>query len=44
VDVSVRVNGKSAAGTLSSIFDRDWNGGYVTTIVPGQSYASPQTH
>lgn len=44
VDVSVRVNGKSAASTLTSIFDRDWSGGYVTTIVPGQSYQPPRTH
>lgn len=44
VDVSVRVNGKSVASTLTSIFDRDWSGGYVTTIVPGESYTSPRTH
>lgn len=44
VDVSVRVNGKSPAGTLASIFDRDWSSGYVTTIVPGENYAPPRTH
>lgn len=44
VDVSVRVNGKSPASILTSIFDRDWSGGYVTTIVPGENYTSPRTH
>jgi phospholipase D3/4 len=44
VDVSVRVNGKSPASTLTSIFDRDWSGGYVTTIVPGEHYTPPRTH
>ena len=44
VDASVFVHGAGPAKTLASIFDRDWNGPYVTTIEPGQHYAAPDTH
>ncbi|TNY26410.1 phospholipase D-like domain-containing protein [Fulvimonas soli] len=44
VDASVFVHGAGPARTLASIFDRDWNGPYVTTIEPGGSYAPPRTH
>lgn len=44
VDASVFVHGAAPAKTLTAIFDRDWNGPYVTTIEPGQHYAPPRTH
>ena len=44
VDASVFVHGAAPAATLASIFDRDWNGPYVTTIEPGGHYAPPRTH
>lgn len=44
VDASVFVEGAGPAKTLIDIFDRDWNGPYVTTIEPGQEYTAPRTH
>lgn len=44
VDASVFVHGAGPAQTLAAIFDRDWNGPYVTAIDPGQHYAPPRTH
>lgn len=44
VDASVFLHGSGPARTLTSIFDRDWNGPYVTTIEPGGTYAPPRTH
>ncbi|MDS9991155.1 phospholipase D-like domain-containing protein [Xanthomonas sp. A2111] len=43
VDASVFVKGKGPAETLTRIFDRDWNGPYVTTLQPGQNYEAPRT-
>lgn len=44
VDASVFVHGTGPARTLSAIFDRDWNGPYVTTLKPGTEYEPPRTH
>lgn len=44
VDASVFVQGNAPAKTLIDIFDRDWNGPYVTTIKTGQHYPPPRTH
>jgi phosphatidylserine/phosphatidylglycerophosphate/cardiolipin synthase-like enzyme len=44
VDASVFVHGAGPARTLTDIFDRDWNGPYVTTIEPGEEYTEPRTH
>lgn len=44
VDASVFITGKTPAGTLIKIFDRDWNGPYVTTIQPGADYKPPKNH
>lgn len=44
VDASVFVHGAAPAKTLIAIFDRDWNGPYVTTIKTGQHYPPPRTH
>jgi phosphatidylserine/phosphatidylglycerophosphate/cardiolipin synthase-like enzyme len=44
VDASVFVHGAGPAKTLEDIFDRDWNGPYVTTLQPGTSYSPPRTH
>ncbi|MDV0438256.1 phospholipase D-like domain-containing protein [Xanthomonas sacchari] len=43
VDASVFVKGKDPAETLTRIFDRDWNGPYVTALQPGQNYEAPRT-
>jgi len=43
VDASVFVKGKGPAETLTYIFDRDWNGPYVTKLQPGQDYKAPRT-
>jgi phosphatidylserine/phosphatidylglycerophosphate/cardiolipin synthase-like enzyme len=44
VDASVFVHGSRPAKTLSHIFDKDWNGSYVTTLEPGRDYAPAKTH
>ena len=44
VDASVFVHGAGPAKTLASIFDRNWNGPYVTTLEPGGHYAPPRNH
>ncbi|HTY48255.1 MAG TPA: CDP-diacylglycerol diphosphatase [Steroidobacteraceae bacterium] len=44
VDASVFVHGAGPAKTLASIFDRDWNGPYVTTLTPGGKYQPPRNH
>ena len=44
LDASVFVHGAAPAKTLTSIFDRDWNGPYVTTLAPGEDYTPPRTH
>jgi len=44
VDASVFVEGAGPAKTLSAIFDRDWNGPYVTTLDPARKYTEPRTH
>ncbi|MFT4111331.1 phospholipase D-like domain-containing protein [Silvibacterium sp.] len=44
VDASVFVQGAGPAKTLTDIFDRDWNGTYVTTLEPGKQYTEPHTH
>lgn len=44
VDASVFVRGTAPAKTLTSIFDRDWNGPYVTTLLPGNDYPAPRIH
>lgn len=44
VDASVFVHGKGPAATLAGIFERDWDGGYVTPLRPGHEYPAPRTH
>ncbi|KGI79024.1 phospholipase [Oleiagrimonas soli] len=44
VDASVFAQGAGPAKTLAGIFDRDWNGPYVTTFEPDRTYAPPRTH
>ncbi len=44
VDASVFVYGAGPAKTLTEIFDRDWDGPYVTTLNPAQEYSPPRTH
>lgn len=44
VDASVFVHGAGPAKTLAQIFDRDWNGPYVTTLAPGTEYPPAHTH
>jgi phosphatidylserine/phosphatidylglycerophosphate/cardiolipin synthase-like enzyme len=44
VDASVFVHGIGPAKTLTKIFERDWNGPYVTTLDVGKTYESPRTH
>jgi phospholipase D3/4 len=44
VDASVFAHGRSAATTLSGIFDHDWSGRYVTQLDPGKSYTPPRNH
>lgn len=44
VDVSVFFSGKSSVSTMVNIFDRDWNGDYVTTIEPGVNYTPAKNH
>ncbi len=44
VDASVFISGKGPVVTLIKIFDRDWNGPYVTTLEPGGSYKPPKNH
>ena len=44
VDASVFVEGAGPAKTLTDIFDRDWNGPYVTTLEPGKEYTEPRTY
>lgn len=42
VDASVFVEGPGPAATLRDIFDREWNGPYVTTLEPGREYSRPR--
>ena len=42
VDASVFVSGRGPAAMLTKIFDRDWNGPYVTKLDPGRTYAPPR--
>jgi phospholipase D3/4 len=44
VDASVFVQGAGPAKTLTQIFERDWNGPYVTTIEAGKNYPPPRNH
>ncbi|MBN2639572.1 MAG: hypothetical protein JXR65_10865 [Bacteroidales bacterium] len=44
VDAAVLVSGKGPVKTLISIFDKDWNGPYVTTIKPGVEYKPAKNH
>jgi phospholipase D3/4 len=44
VDASVFVQGAGPAKTLTQIFDRDWNGPYVTTMEVGKNYPPPRNH
>lgn len=44
VDASVFVHGVGPAKTLTQIFDRDWNGPYVTTLEPGKDFSAPRNH
>lgn len=44
VDASVFVHGAAPAKTLTTLFDGDWNGPYVTTIELGQHYTPSRTH
>jgi phospholipase D3/4 len=41
VDASVFVHGAAPAATLIDIFDRDWNGPYVTPLAVGAEYKAP---
>ncbi len=42
VDASVFVSGEGPAATMIKIFNRDWNGPYVTTMKPGVDYKPPK--
>ncbi len=42
IDASIFIGGRSPAETLTKIFDRDWNGPYVTKIDAGHTYAPPK--
>lgn len=44
VDASVFVQGNGPAKTLARIFDRDWNGPYVTTLSLDTHYTAPRNH
>jgi phospholipase D3/4 len=44
VDASVFVQGVGPAKTLERIFDRDWNGPYVTPLEPGKTYSPARNH
>lgn len=44
VDASVFVHGRVPAKTLDAIFERDWNGPYVTALQAGRTYSPPRTH
>ena len=44
VDASVFFSGKGPVSTLINIFDRDWNGPYVTVLEPGVQYKAPKNH
>lgn len=44
VDASLFVQGAGPARTLAGVFDRDWDGPYVTTLEPGTRYPAPRTH
>jgi hypothetical protein len=44
VDASVFVHDGGPARTLTQIFDRDWNGSYVTTLDAGKDYPAPRNH
>ena len=44
VDASVFAHGTQPAKTLTRIFNRDWNGPYVTVLEPGKTYQAPRTH
>ncbi len=44
VDASVFFSGKGPVSPLLKIFDRDWNGPYVTTLKPGVHYKAPKNH
>jgi len=44
VDASVFISGMNPASTLIKIFDRDWNGPYVTTLKSGVNYKPPKNH
>jgi hypothetical protein len=40
----VFVHDGGPARTLTQIFDRDWNGSYVTTLDAGKDYPAPRNH
>ena len=44
IDASVFFSGKGPVSTLINIFDRDWDGPYVTTLKPGVHYKAPRNH
>ena len=44
VDASVFFSGIGPVSTLVKIFDRDWNGPYVTVLEPGVQYKAPRNH
>ncbi|MBS1095590.1 phospholipase D-like domain-containing protein [Gluconobacter wancherniae] len=44
VDASLFVHGTKLTGTMLSIFDRDWNGPYVTTLSPATQYQPAHNH
>ena len=44
VDASVFFSGKGPVSTLVEIFDRDWDGPYVTLLKPGVQYKAPRNH
>ncbi|MBE7209436.1 MAG: phospholipase [Gluconacetobacter diazotrophicus] len=43
VDASVFVRGTGPARTLAAIFERDWNGPYVTALTADKRFAPPRT-
>lgn len=44
IDASVFFSGNGPVSTLIKIFDRDWDGPYVTTLKPGVHYKPPRNH
>ena len=42
IDASVFISGRGPAETLTKIFERDWDGPYVTRLEAGRTYSPPK--